>query len=113
MKILWTMLIVLGLAGLAASPALARHRGPVGTYYTDGTYVDGYGRVYHDHRYCNGGYYHSYSRYHHKVREHKRRRNVLLGVGALGLITRSRTLGILGLGGAVANEIIDRRHRDY
>jgi hypothetical protein len=48
-----------------------------------------------------------------KVRKHKRRRNVLLGVGAVGLVTHTGVLTGIGLGGAAANEVIDHRHRDW
>ena len=54
-----------------------------------------------------------YGTYRSKVRSHKRRRNVLLGVGALGLVTHSGGLTAIGLGGAAANHFIDRDHRDY
>lgn len=51
--------------------------------------------------------------YRNKVRSHRRRRNVLLGVGALGLVTGSGALSGIGLGGAAANHFIDDEHRDY
>ena len=48
-----------------------------------------------------------------RVRSHRRRRNVLLGVGGLGLLTGSGTLTGVGLGGAAANHFIDDENRDY
>lgn len=86
--------------GLAASPAQARHHYRDGYYDANGNWVS------------TVDYRDDY-RYERKVRSHKRRRNVLLGVGAVGLVTHSGGLTALGLGGAAANELIDRRHRDY
>lgn len=115
MKALIMLLLALG---LSVSPAEA-HRSryynypnsgyvytPNGYVYAPNGYVDAYGVYYPS--YNDDGY-----RYYRKVRSHKRRRNVLLGVGALGLLTGSRAATAIGLGGVVANELIDRRHRDW
>ena len=84
--------------GLLATPAQARHYRD-GYYDANGNWVT---------TVDSSGY-----RHHDPVRAHKRRRNVLLGVGAVGLVTHSGVLTGVGLGGAAANEIIDRRHRDW
>ena len=71
---------------------------------------DWHGNGYYGNRY----YYNDYHRHRYDpVRRHKRRRNVLLGVGALGIVTGSGVLTGVGLGGAAANEVIDRRNRDW
>ena len=86
--------------GLVASPAQARH------HNNDG-YYDGNGNWVSTQEVDSNGHYWN------RVRAHKRRRNVLLGVGAVGLITHTGVLTGIGLGGAAANELIDHRHRDY
>jgi hypothetical protein len=111
MKTLATALLLLA---LVATPALAeRHY-----YYAGGYAGDGY--RYSDNgfdRYDVNGNLYCYdrdsNRYIAKVRSHKRRRNVLLGVGAVGLLTGSGALTGIGLGGAAVNEVVDHRHRDY
>jgi hypothetical protein len=84
-------------------------------YYDDRGRWHGSG-YYGNRSYYNGNryYYNDYRGYRYDpVRRHKRRRNVLLGVGAVGLVTGSGVLTGVGLGGAAANEIIDRRNRDW
>ena len=97
------VMLILALS-LAACPAEARKRHHRANGYTDSR------GVYHEYA-DNRGY--RFDRYDHEVHEHKQRRNVLLGVGAVGLLTGSRAASILGLGGAAANEVVDRRHRDW
>lgn len=106
-------IVLLALAfGLASAPVEARHRyyypDPSGYVNSNNGYVDRYGTYHRVYAHNNGYYYQD-----RKVRSHKRRRNVLLGIGAVGLITGSGAATAIGLGGAVANEVIDRRHRDW
>ena len=82
-------------------PAEARSHRSDGYTDSDGVYHQGYTD--------SNGVWHNRDR----VRAHKRRRNVLLGVGAVGLVTGSPALKVIGLGGAVANEVVDHRHRDW
>lgn len=115
-----TIVMLMLALSLAAAPAEARHNRYYDysngyTYSNNGyatpsnVYVDPNGNAYSGYY----GYGYSYDNYRRKVRSHKRRRNVLLGVGAVGLITGSRAATAIGLGGVVANELIDRRHRDW
>ena len=97
-----TILLMLTLM-LTAAPAQARHHRDVNGY------TDSNG-VYHEYV-ENTGY--RFDHQQRKVQAHKERRNILLGVGAVGLLTGSRAATVIGLGGAAANEVVDRRHRDW
>lgn len=99
--------LVLIAFGAAAVPADARNRR--GYYDDNGNWVSS--RSAYSRSYDNRNQ--RYNNYNGKVRSHRRRRNVLLGVGALGLVTGSGALTGVGLGGAAANHFIDNEHRDY
>lgn len=101
------ILLILVSFFLEAMPAEARNRRR-GYYDQNGNWVST--RSYRARSYDSDG--HSYREYRRKVRSHRRRRNVLLGVGALGLITGSGAMTGVGLGGAAANHFIDDEHRD-
>jgi hypothetical protein len=105
MKTLWVTLFAIGVFGLSGFAVKPAHAQRGGNYYTDAN-----GVVWSADR---NYYWDREARYWHKVRDHRRRRNVLLGVGAVGAVTGSGTLMGVGFGGAAANEIIDRRHRDW